>query len=107
LRVAKKLSIAALSQQLPLRLICCASSLVSGALATQHWHTGYHGHYDGGGRVVADSFRRDMGYAAGAPLASVVADLLGINWAIGIVGGLMLCSVIVTALIMRETTKKR
>jgi MFS family permease len=52
-------------------------------------------------------FWRDLGYAIGALLAGVVADLLGIYWAIGIVGGLTLCSGIVTALSMRETAKKR
>jgi MFS family permease len=52
-------------------------------------------------------FWRDLGYAIGALLAGVVADLLGIYWAIGIVGGLTLCSGILTALIMRETAQKR
>ena len=52
-------------------------------------------------------FWRDLGYAIGALLAGVVADLLGMYWAIGIVGGLTLCSGIVTALTMRETAKKR
>lgn len=47
-------------------------------------------------------FWRDLGYAVGALLAGVVADLLGMYWAIGIVGGLTLCSGIVTALTMRE-----
>jgi MFS family permease len=51
-------------------------------------------------------FWRDLGYAVGALLAGVIADLLGIYWAIGIVGGLTLCSGIVTALTMRETAKK-
>jgi MFS family permease len=52
-------------------------------------------------------FWRDLGYALGALLAGVVADLLGIYWAIGVVGGLTLCSGIVAALTMRETAKKR
>jgi hypothetical protein len=47
-----------------------------------------------------------MGYAIGALLAGVVADLLGIYWAISIVGGLTLCSSVITALAMRETATK-
>jgi MFS family permease len=52
-------------------------------------------------------FWRDLGYAVGALLAGLVADLLGIYWAIGIVSGLTLCSGIVTVLTMRETAKQR
>lgn len=48
-------------------------------------------------------FWRDLGYAVGALLAGVVADLLGIYWAIGLVGGLTLCSAIIAAFVMRET----
>jgi len=48
-------------------------------------------------------FWRDLGYAVGALLAGVVADLLGIYWAIGIVGGLTLLSGIITAVVMVET----
>ena len=48
-------------------------------------------------------FWRDLGYAVGALLAGVVADLLGIYWAIGVVGGLTLLSGIITAVVMVET----
>jgi MFS family permease len=37
-------------------------------------------------------FWRDLGYAVGALLAGVVGDVLGLGWAIGIVGGLTLAS---------------
>lgn len=47
-------------------------------------------------------FWRDLGYAVGALLAGVIADLIGIGWAIGVVGGLTLLSGIVTAVVMRE-----
>ncbi len=50
-------------------------------------------------------FWRDMGYAIGALLAGLMADLLGLEWAIGVVGGLTLCSGIVTAFVMRETRR--
>jgi len=46
---------------------------------------------------------RDSGYAIGALLAGVIADLLGIPWAIGVVGGLTLLSGCLVALTMRET----
>ena len=48
-------------------------------------------------------FWRDLGYAVGALLAGVIADLIGIGWAIGVVGGLTLLSGIVTAVVMVET----
>lgn len=50
---------------------------------------------------------RVTGKHRGALLAGVVADLLGIYWASGIVGDLTLCCGILTALIMRETAEKR
>jgi MFS family permease len=50
-------------------------------------------------------FWRDMGYAIGALLAGLMADLLGLGWAIGVVGGLTLCSGIITALVMGETRR--
>jgi MFS family permease len=46
---------------------------------------------------------RDSGYAIGALLAGLVADFLGIAWAIGVVGGLTLLSGILAAVVMRET----
>jgi MFS family permease len=48
-------------------------------------------------------FWRDLGYAIGALLAGVLADLFGLNWAIAAVGGLTLLSGIVTAYVMQET----
>jgi MFS family permease len=46
---------------------------------------------------------RDSGYAIGGLLAGILADLLGISWAIGVVGGLTLLSGIIVAFQMRET----
>ena len=46
---------------------------------------------------------RDSGYAVGAILSGIVADLLGIPWAIGVVGALTLFSGILVAALMRET----
>jgi MFS family permease len=48
-------------------------------------------------------FWRDLGYAIGALLAGVIADLVGIGWAIGVVGGLTLLSGCVVAIVMAET----
>jgi MFS family permease len=50
---------------------------------------------------------RDSGYAIGALLSGIVADLLGIPWAIGVVGGLTFCSGVVIAVLMRETAPAR
>ena len=50
---------------------------------------------------------RDGGYAVGALLAGVLADALGLNWAIGAVGGLTLLSGIIVALVMYETLPAR
>ncbi|MEW5985152.1 MAG: MFS transporter [Chloroflexota bacterium] len=47
-------------------------------------------------------FWRDLGYAAGALLAGVIADLLGLGAAIGIVGGITLLSSIVVWRAMRR-----
>jgi MFS family permease len=46
---------------------------------------------------------RDGGYAIGALLAGIVADLLGLSWAIGTVGVLTLLSSMVVATVMTET----
>jgi len=46
---------------------------------------------------------RDAGYAVGALLAGILADVMGIGWAIGAVGGLTFLSGIVVALVMYET----
>jgi MFS family permease len=50
---------------------------------------------------------RDGGYAVGALLAGVVADLLGLHWAIGVVGVLTLASGVVVAMVMSETLPAR
>lgn len=50
---------------------------------------------------------RDGGYAVGALLAGVVADLLGLRWAIGVVGLLTLGSGIVVMTVMTETLAAR
>jgi MFS family permease len=46
---------------------------------------------------------RDGGYAVGALLAGLLADLLGVRWAIGAVAGLTFVSGVVVALVMYET----
>jgi MFS family permease len=46
---------------------------------------------------------RDSGYAVGGLLAGVLADLLGIPWAISVVGFLTLLSGLVGAIFLRET----
>ena len=50
---------------------------------------------------------RDSGYAVGALLAGVLADALGLSWAIGAVGALTFVSGIVVALVMYETLPMR
>jgi MFS family permease len=50
---------------------------------------------------------RDGGYAVGALLAGVLADTLGLSWAIGAVGGLTLLSGIIVAVVMYETLPAR
>jgi MFS family permease len=50
---------------------------------------------------------RDSGYAIGALLAGIVADLLGLRWAIGAVGMLTLASGVVVAKVMTETLASR
>ena len=46
---------------------------------------------------------RDGGYAVGALLAGLIADLFGVSWAIAAVGGLTLLSGLVVATVMYET----
>lgn len=46
---------------------------------------------------------RDLGYAIGALLAGVLADFVGVNFAVTVIGGLTLLSGLVVALRMRET----
>jgi MFS family permease len=50
---------------------------------------------------------RDGGYAIGALLAGIVADLLGLSWAIAAVGVLTLASGVVVATVMTETLAAR
>jgi len=47
-------------------------------------------------------FWRDLGYAIGALAAGIIADLLGLAWAIGSVGALTFLSGVIVALLMRE-----
>lgn len=47
-------------------------------------------------------FWRDLGYAIGALLAGLIADLIGVGWAIGVVGALTLLSGVVVTLTMAE-----
>ena len=46
---------------------------------------------------------RDSGYAIGALLAGIIADLLSIPWAIGVVSALTFLSGVMVAIVMRET----
>jgi MFS family permease len=48
---------------------------------------------------------RDLGYAVGALLAGIVADLLGLRWAIGSIGLVTLFSGAVVAVVMTETRR--
>ncbi len=50
---------------------------------------------------------RDGGYALGALLAGVLADALGLNWAIGTIGTLTLISGMIVAFVMYETLPAR
>ncbi|PWT99218.1 MAG: hypothetical protein C5B51_27645 [Terriglobia bacterium] len=50
---------------------------------------------------------RDGGYAIGALLAGVLADLLGIPWAVGVVGGLTFLSGLIVAVVMYEPMNQR
>ena len=48
---------------------------------------------------------RDTGYAVGALLSGVIADLFGLAWAIVVVGALTFISGLVVAVRMRETMR--
>ena len=50
---------------------------------------------------------RDLGYAVGALLSGIVADVFGLVWAVVAVGTLTFGSGIVVAVRMRETTATR
>jgi predicted MFS family arabinose efflux permease len=47
-------------------------------------------------------FWRDLGYAVGALCAGIIADTLGISWAIGTVGALTFLSGAVVAVALQE-----
>jgi MFS family permease len=49
---------------------------------------------------------RDGGYVVGAVLAGVLADMLSIEWAIGVIGLLTFASGVVSALVMYETLNR-
>ncbi|RPI19552.1 MAG: MFS transporter [Acidobacteria bacterium] len=49
---------------------------------------------------------RDSGYALGALLAGITADLFGLRWAIVIVALLTLASGVMVAAVMRETVSR-
>jgi MFS family permease len=51
---------------------------------------------------------RDLGYAIGALLTGITADLLGIDWSVGLVGGLTFLSALIIGVRMgNETTASR
>jgi MFS family permease len=52
-------------------------------------------------------FWRDLGYAIGALSAGVIADLLGLSWAIGAIAGLTFASGVLVAALMREPAALR
>jgi MFS family permease len=49
---------------------------------------------------------RDGGYAVGALLAGSLADVLGVRWAIGAIGGLTFLSGVIVASVMSETHQR-
>jgi MFS family permease len=50
---------------------------------------------------------RDGGYAVGALLAGSLADVLGVRWAIGAIGGLTFLSGVIVATVMYETRQRK
>jgi MFS family permease len=50
---------------------------------------------------------RDLGYAVGALLAGVVADIFGLVWAVAVVGALTFISGVIAAIRMRETAQRK
>src|SRR5579863_5153682 len=50
---------------------------------------------------------RDSGYAIGALLAGVLADLFGMSWAIGVIGGVTFLSGVLAQTVMSETHPRR
>lgn len=65
-------------------------------VAAPHWRASSMGVY---------RFWRDSGYAFGALLAGIIADLLGVRWAIGLVAFLPFIAGVVSSLRMTETLK--
>src|SRR4030065_413727 len=57
-------------------------------------------------RAEVGDRRGDAGCAFGALLAGIVADLLGIAWAIAVIAGLTFASGTIVALRMSETLKR-
>jgi MFS family permease len=49
---------------------------------------------------------RDLGYAVGALLSGVIADLFGLAWAVGAIGVLTFLSGVIVAVRMRETIQR-
>lgn len=52
-------------------------------------------------------FWRDLGYAIGALLSGMLADLFGLSWAIAVIGGLTLLSGVVVKAVMSETLPRK
>ncbi|GLV54036.1 MFS transporter [Dictyobacter sp. S3.2.2.5] len=50
---------------------------------------------------------RDNGYVIGALLAGILADLLGVTWAIGVIGGVTFLSGVLAQVVMSETLPHR
>jgi MFS family permease len=50
---------------------------------------------------------RDSGYAIGALLAGVLADLFGVTWAIGVIGAVTFLSGVIVSGVMRETLLRK
>ena len=50
---------------------------------------------------------RDSGYAIGAGLSGVLADLFGVTWAIGVIAGLTFLSGVVVQGVMAETLSRK
>jgi MFS family permease len=50
-------------------------------------------------------FWRDLGYAVGAFLAGVIADLFGFAWAIAVIAALTFLSGVIVAILMQEASK--
>jgi MFS family permease len=52
-------------------------------------------------------FWRDLGYAIGALSAGIIADVLGLSWAIATIAALTFLSGVVVTLVMREPSTVR